>query len=313
MKVPKMRDLEMISRSGKLVIIAGPTGSGKTDVSIELAGRLDAPIISTDSRQVFRGMEIGTAQPSQEQLERVKHYFIADRNVEDDYNAGRFAEEALQVLDVLFRNKEYVIAVGGSGLYIDALCAGFDFLPPSDPQLRAELESKLRIGGLGPLVEELKALDPLYYEIVDRNNPARVLRALEVCKVTGRPYSSQRSGTKKERPFSILKIGIDVPREELYERINSRVDTMMDAGLEIEARRLYPLRHLNALQTVGYREMFDHFEGKCTLPEAVELIKRNSRRYAKRQMTWFRRDASIQWFRRNDIASIEKVCKKFAE
>lgn len=303
----------MISDRGTLVVIAGPTGSGKTDVGVELALRLGAPVISTDSRQVFRGMAIGTAQPSAVQQAAVRHYFIADREVSDPYNAGRFEAEALALLDTLFRTHAWVVAVGGSGLYIDALCRGFDALPPTEPTLRARLEARLRDEGLDALLEELRRLDPVYYETVDRNNPSRVLRAVEVCLQTGRPYSGQRSGEPKERPFRIVKIGIETPRDELYERIDRRVDRMLAEGLEAEARALYPLRGCNALMTVGYRELFDYFDGTISREEAVRLIKRNSRRYAKRQMTWFRKDVDMKWFGRDEINSIENFCKKFAE
>ena len=307
-------DSAMISdKRGTLVVVAGPTGSGKTEVGVELARRLGAPIISTDSRQVFRGMAVGTAQPSAEQQAAALHYFIADREVSDDYNAGRFEAEALELLDRLFVTHDYVLAVGGSGLYIDALCHGFDALPPAEPALRAQLEARLREEGLGSLLEELRRFAPVYYESVDRSNPSRVLRAVEVCIQTGRPYSEQRSGEPRERPFRILKIGIKVGREELYGRIDRRVDGMLASGLEEEARRLWPLRGLNALMTVGYREMFDYFDGKITYDEAVRLIKRNSRRYAKRQMTWFRRDAEMVWFGRDEIKMMENFCKKFAE
>ena len=307
-------DSAMISdKRGTLVVVAGPTGSGKTEVGVELARRLGAPIISTDSRQVFRGMAVGTAQPSAEQQAAALHYFIADREVSDDYNAGRFEAEALELLDRLFVTHDYVLAVGGSGLYIDALCHGFDALPPAEPALRAQLEARLREEGLGSLLEELRRFDPVYYESVDRSNPSRVLRAVEVCIQTGRPYSEQRSGEPRERPFRILKIGIKVGREELYGRIDRRVDGMLASGLEEEARRLWPLRGLNALMTVGYREMFDYFDGKITYDEAVRLIKRNSRRYAKRQMTWFRRDAEMVWFGRDEIKMMENFCKKLAE
>lgn len=300
-------------RRGTLVVIVGPTGSGKTVVAVQLAQRLHAPILSTDSRQVFRGLAIGTAQPSAEELAAATHYFIADRDVSDDYNAGRFEVEALALLERLFADHDHVIAVGGSGLYVDALCNGFDPLPQADPALRQALEERLLREGLPALVEELKQLDPVYWAAVDRNNPARVLRALEVCRLTGQPYSAQRKGVQRERPFRIVKLGIDTPREELYDRINRRVDAMMQAGLLAEAERMFPLRHLNALRTVGYQELFAFLEGHGTLEEAVELIKRNSRRYAKRQLTWFRRDASIRWFGREEVEAMKIYCEKFAE
>lgn len=300
-------------RRGTLVVIVGPTGSGKTAVAVQLAQRLHAPILSTDSRQVFRGLAIGTAQPSAEELAAATHYFIADRDVSDDYNAGRFEVEALALLERLFADHDHVIAVGGSGLYVDALCNGFDPLPQADPALRQALEERLLREGLPALVEELKQLDPVYWAEVDRNNPARVLRALEVCRLTGQPYSAQRKGVQRERPFRIVKLGIDTPREELYDRINRRVDAMMQAGLLAEAERMFPLRHLNALRTVGYQELFAFLEGHGTLEEAVELIKRNSRRYAKRQLTWFRRDVSIRWFGREEVEAMKIYCEKFAE
>lgn len=300
-------------REQTLVVIVGPTGSGKTAVAVQLAQRLGAPILSTDSRQVFRGMAIGTAQPTAEELAAATHYFIADREVSDDYNAGRFEVEALALLERQFGSHDYVIAVGGSGLYVDALCNGFDPLPQADPALRRALEERLQREGLPALAAELERLDPAYWAEVDRCNPARVLRALEVCLLTGRPYSAQRKGVQRERPFRIVKIGIDVPREELYDRINRRVDDMMREGLLAEAERLYPLRHLNALRTVGYQELFTFFDGDCSLEEAVDLIKRNSRRYAKRQMTWFRRDEAIRWFDRKEIEMMKKYCEKFAE
>lgn len=298
---------------GTLAVILGPTGSGKTDLSIELASRLSAPVVSFDSRQVFRGMAIGTAQPSPEQLNAARHYFIADREIADEYNSGIFAKEALALLGELFRENAYVVAVGGSGLYIDALLYGFDDLPVADVALRQQLEERIAKEGLESLVEKLSRLDPEYYAVVDKNNPARVLRALEVCLTSGRSYSSQRSGSRITRDFNVVKIGIDMPREELYDRINRRVDIMIAQGLEAEARALYPYRALNSLNTVGYRELFDYFDGGATFEEAVELIKRNSRRYAKRQLTWFRRDAETQWFSRKNIDAIENLVKKFAE
>lgn len=312
-RVRRTTPIQMTCKRGTLIVVVGPTGSGKTDVSIELAQRFAAPIISTDSRQVFRGMAIGSAQPTEEQLRVVRHYFIADREVSDEYNAGLFEKEALELLETLFADHEYVVAVGGSGLYIDALCGGFDALPAADTTLRAELEAQLRNQGIGTLLEELKACDPEYYEVVDRSNPARVLRAVEVCRQTGHSYSSQRKGCVLERPFEIIKVGIDIPREELYERINRRVELMMEAGLEHEARLLFPFRTQNALQTVGYKELFDYFDGTITRDEAVELIKRNSRRYAKRQMTWFRRSTDIEWIAKNNFDFMKIFIKKFAE
>ena len=278
-----------------LIVIVGPTGSGKSDLAIEIAERYGAPIISTDSRQFYRGIPIGTAQPDAEQLQRVEHHFIASHDLKQEFNCGAYETEALAKLEELYRKHDVVVAVGGSGLYIKALCEGMDSLPEAEPELRAELAARLRSEGLESLCEELRQRDPAYYEEVDRNNPARVLRALEVCISTGLPYSSMRTGEKRQRPFNIIKLGIDMERERLYERINRRVDVMMQMGLEQEARAVYHLRTLNSLQTVGYREMFDYFDGTINRDEAIELIKRNSRRYAKRQMTWFRRDEEIKW------------------
>ena len=296
--------MTMSTKRGTLIVVVGPTGSGKSALAVTLAQHYHAPIISTDSRQLYRGMAIGTAQPTAEELATVKHYFIADREVEDDFNCGRYEVEALQLLDKLFADNDYVVAVGGSGLYIQALCDGMDNLPEADDKVRAQLKSRLEDDGLETLAEELSRLDPVYAKEVDICNPARVMRALEVCITTGRPYSEQRSGERVERPFNIVKIGTDMPREELYDRINRRVDMMVADGLVGEARAMYPKRHLNALQTVGYREIFDHFDGKCSLEESIELIKRNSRRYAKRQMTWFRRDERVGWFSPKDVDKI---------
>lgn len=288
----------------RLVVVVGPTGSGKTDLAIALAQHYGAPIVSTDSRQFYRGMPIGTAQPTAQQLRAAEHHFIASHDITQELSCGAYEVEALALLDRLFEQHRTVIAVGGSGLYIKALCEGMDDLPQADPELRAALAEQLREEGVAALAERLRTLDPLYYEQVDRSNPARVVRALEVCLQTGRPFSELRLGRRRERPFDIVKIGIEVPREELYERINRRVDAMMAEGLEAEARALYPYRHLNALRTVGYRELFDFFEGRCSRDEAVEAIKRNTRRYAKRQMTWFRRDGEIRWFRRDDLEAM---------
>ena len=294
----------MSSKQPTLIVIVGPTGSGKTALAVTLARHFFAPIISTDSRQFYRGLPIGTAQPTTEELSLAEHHFIADREVEDDFNSGRYEHEALARLDELFKSHDVVVAVGGSGLYIQALCEGMDNLPEADDELRQNLKQRLDCEGIESLFKELSRLDPDYAEVVDRHNPARVMRALEVCITSGKPYSEQRKGTKQTRPFRVIKIGTDLPRDILYERINLRVDMMISEGLEAEARAMLPKRHLNSLQTVGYREMFDYFDGNCSLDEAIELIKRNSRRYAKRQLTWFRRDADIAWFSPHDIDPI---------
>ncbi|MBE6196323.1 MAG: tRNA (adenosine(37)-N6)-dimethylallyltransferase MiaA [Rikenellaceae bacterium] len=278
------------------MVVVGPTGSGKTDLSIRLARHFSAPILSTDSRQFYRGIPIGTAQPTPDQLQAAEHHLIASHDLEEGLNCGSYEVLALEILERLFQTHDTVVAVGGSGLYVQALCEGMDDLPEADETIRQALAEKLRAEGLETLTEELRERDPAYWAQVDRQNPARVLRALEVCRSTGRPYSELRTGERRSRNFEIQKVGVDMPREELYERINRRVELMMEQGLEAEARRVYPLRHLNSLQTVGYKELFQYFDGEITREEAVELIKRNSRRYAKRQLTWFRRDEAIRWF-----------------
>lgn len=288
----------------KLLVIVGPTGSGKTDLSIRLARHFAAPILSTDSRQFYRGIPIGTAQPTPDQLQAAEHHLIASHDLEDGLNCGSYEVLALEILERLFRTHDTVVAVGGSGLYVQALCEGMDDLPEADEAIRRQLDAKWKEQGLEALTEELRERDPVYWAQVDRRNPARVLRALEVCRSTGRPYSELRTGERRSRDFEILKVGVDMPREELYERINRRVELMMEEGLEAEARRVYPLRHLNSLQTVGYKELFQYFDGEISREEAVELIKRNSRRYAKRQLTWFRRDESIRWFHPTQYAEV---------
>lgn len=293
-----------------LVVVLGPTGSGKTGLAVALARHFGAEIISTDSRQFYKGMAIGTAQPTPEELAAAPHHFIADRRPEEELSAGGYEREALARLEELFSRNDIAIAVGGSGLYIDALTEGFDELPCDTAEIRAALMGRLASQGLESLCEELRERDPDYWAVVDRKNPARVVRALEVCIASGLPYSSQRTATKRQRPFDIVKIGIDWPREELYDRINRRVDQMIAEGLEQEARKLYHLRHLSSLQTVGYRELFDHFDGTTSREEAIELIKRNSRRYAKRQMTWFRRDQNTHWLAPGDLpTAIDLIAK----
>ena len=280
----------------RLIVIVGPTGSGKTDLSIGVAEHFSAPIISTDSRQFYRGIAIGTAQPTLEQRQRVEHHLVDCLDISEEFNCGAYERVALERLRELFEKHDTVVAVGGSGLYVKALCEGMDDLPDASPELREELTRRLENEGLESLVFQLKELDEVYYNEVDRCNPQRILRAVEVCLTTGKPYSSFRKGATKKRDFNIVKVGVDMPREELYDRINRRVDMMIAEGLETEARAMLPHRHHNALRTVGFSEMFDYFDGKISFEEAVELIKRNSRRYAKRQMTWFRRDEEIRWF-----------------
>lgn len=249
-------------------------------------------------------MAIGTAQPTAEELAAAEHHFIADREIFDDFNCGRYEQEALARLEELFHEHDVVVAVGGSGLYIQALCEGLDALPEADDELRAELKRRLESEGIESLVDQLRELDPKYVAEVDVYNPQRIVRALEVCLIAGKPYSELRSGGVAKRNFDIIKIGTELEREVLYDRINRRVDMMLYEGLLKEVEALLPHRHLNALQTVGYREFFDYFDGKCSLEESVELLKRNSRRYAKRQMTWFRRDESIAWFAPDKVAKI---------
>ena len=312
--VSLMATIVMTMSTNRLIVVVGPTASGKTDLSIALARHYNAPILSTDSRQVYRGLPIGTAYPSEEQLQSVEHHFIAELELTEDFNCGEYEKRALERLDSLFEKSNTVVAVGGSGLYIRALCEGMDSLPDADVQLRRELASRLEREGVESLVNQLHELDPEYYQVVDKSNPARLMRALEVCLTSGQKYSELRKGVRKERDFKIVKIGVDVPREVLYDRVNRRVDMMIEAGLETEARSALPYRHCNSLHTVGYSELFDYFDGKTTLAEAIELIKRNTRHYAKRQMTWFRRDSQIAWFSPSDYQSIIKyIDSQFGE
>lgn len=280
----------------ELTIILGPTGVGKTDYAIDLALEYESPVISCDSRQIFKEMKIGTAPPSPEQLERVKHYFIFSHSVTDYYTAGRYEIEALELLGELFKTHKRLVMAGGSGLYIDALCNGLDDFPPADQDLRERLSRQAETAeGLAELAETLKKIDPQSYENIDLCNRQRVVRAVEVTIQTGRKFSDWRKNQKKERPFSIRKIGIMRDREELYDRINRRVDIMMDNGLLDEVKSLKQFEQMPALRTVGYKEIFDHLNGEISLEKAVELIKRNSRRYAKKQLTYWGRDKDIEW------------------
>ena len=279
-----------------LVVLLGPTGVGKTELSLRIAEKLNTCILSADSRQMYADLRIGTAAPTAEQLARVTHHFVGQLRLTDSYSAAQYEAEAMALLDRIFTRRPVALLTGGSMMYIDAVCRGLDDIPSVDPEIRARLSGRLQTEGLEPLVAELQQLDPVYSREVDPHNPRRVVHALELCHATGRPYSSFRRNRPRPRPFRILKIGLNRPRAELYERINLRVEQMMADGLEQEARRVYPYRELNALNTVGYKEMFRYIDGEWTREQAVEMIKQNTRHYAKRQLTWFRRDADIRWF-----------------
>jgi tRNA dimethylallyltransferase len=280
----------------KLILIVGPTAVGKTDLSIEIAQKLNTSIISVDSRQFYKELEIGTAKPSKEELEKVKHYFINSHSIAETYSVGDYERDAISLLDQLFKEKDNVVAVGGSGLFVNALCNGIDNIPEINPEIREELNNEFLKNGLDPLKEQLKNADIDYYNQVDLQNPQRIIRALEVCIGTGKAFSSFRTSNKKKRTFEIIKIGLELPREALYAKINLRMDIMLKMGLEQEAKTYYPYKNKYALQTVGYTELFDYFEKKYDYEQAVFLLKRNSRRYAKRQLTWFKRDLEIKWF-----------------
>jgi tRNA dimethylallyltransferase len=283
-----------------LVIITGPTAIGKTRIAIKTANFFQTEIVSADSRQMYRELSVGTAVPSTEELLAVKHHFIHSHSIHDNYNASRYETEALEVLETLFQKYKTVVMTGGSMLYIDAVCKGIDIMPDVDPELRKNLKTRLKAEGIESLRRQLKKLDPDYYATVDLKNPVRIVHALEICLMTGKPYSSFRTLPIKERPFSIIKIGLDCDRTELHRRINQRVDKMIESGLEEEAHRVFPFKHLNSLNTVGYREFFAHFNGEISKEKAVELIKRNTRRYARKQLTWFRNKPDMTWFQPNE-------------
>ena len=287
-----------------LIVITGPTAVGKTALCLEIAKHFDIPIINADSRQIYRELRIGTAQPTKEQMQEVKHYFVGTLGLDDYYSASLFEQQVLECLEQQFLTNDYALLSGGSMMYIDAVCDGIDDIPTIDDETRTLMKHRLADEGLEALVEELKRLDPEYYEIVDRQNPRRVVHALEICTMTGKTYTSFRKREKRQRPFQIIKIGLNRPREELYDRINQRVDQMMADGLLEEARSLYPLRHLNALNTVGYKELFDYLEGRWPLEEAVERIKGNTRRYARKQLTWYKKDERMKWFHPQETEQI---------
>ena len=287
-----------------LIVITGPTAVGKTALCLEIAKHFDIPIINADSRQIYRELRIGTAQPTKEQMQEVKHYFVGTLGLDDYYSASLFEQQVLECLEQQFLTNDYALLSGGSMMYIDAVCDGIDDIPTIDDETRTLMKQRLADEGLEALVEELRRLDPEYYEIVDRQNPRRVVHALEICTMTGKTYTSFRKREKRQRPFQIIKIGLNRPREELYDRINQRVDQMMADGLLEEARSLYPLRHLNALNTVGYKELFDYLEGRWPLEEAVERIKGNTRRYARKQLTWYKKDERMKWFHPQETEQI---------
>ena len=285
-----------MSSAKTLIVITGPTAVGKTALCLDIARHFGIPIINADSRQIYRELKIGTASPSDEQLRLVPHYLVGTLSLYDYYSASLFEQQVLEILNKEFQQHDIALLTGGSMMYIDAVCNGIDDIPTVDDKTRDLLKKRLANEGLEALVEELKTLDPEYYEIVDKQNPRRVVHGLEICLMTGKTYTSFRKKEKKQRPFHIVKIGVNRPREELYQRINQRVDQMMADGLLEEAKRVYQQRDMNALNTVGYKELFDYLDGRWTLEEAVERIKGNTRRYARKQLTWFKRDEEIRWF-----------------
>ncbi len=279
-----------------LIVLVGPTGVGKTETSLNIAENYSIPIINADSRQIFSEIPIGTAAPTEEQQRRVRHYFVGTHSITDYYSASLYEESVMSLLNDMFQKTDIAMMCGGSMMYIDAVCNGIDDIPTVDDETRRLMKMRLEQEGLPALVEELKRVDPEHWEIVDHNNPRRVVHALEICHSTGKTYSSFRTNTVKERPFNIIKIGLTAEREQLYDRINLRVRDMVANGMVEEARRVYPMRELNALNTVGYKELFEHFDGTTTLEEAIVKIQGNTRRYCRKQLTWFKRDDNMKWF-----------------
>jgi tRNA dimethylallyltransferase len=286
--------------SKTLIVITGPTAVGKTDLCLDIAKYFGIPIINADSRQIYREIKIGTAAPTEEQLQQVRHYFVGTQALTDYYSASIYEQEVMSLLDTLFQTSDYALLSGGSMMYIDAVCNGIDDIPTVDDETRNTLKRRLAEEGLESLCEQLRVLDPEHYEIVDKKNPRRVVHALEICLMTGRTYTSFRTNEHKERPFNIIKIGLTRDREIIYERINRRVDIMMEQGFLDEARSVYPLRHLNALNTVGYKELFAYLDGTWSLDEAIERIKGNTRRYARKHLTWYKKDPLVTWFSPDD-------------
>ncbi len=280
----------------RLIVIVGPTAVGKTKVAIALAKYLHTEIISADSRQLYQEMTIGTAKPSLQELEEVQHHFIGSQPIEQAYDAGQYGRDALALISQLFEKYDQLVMCGGSGMYVKAVLEGFDEMPEVPEALRSEIITEYQQKGLGWLQDQVSEKDPEYFQAVDQKNPQRLMRALELIRSTGKPASAFRNNTKHSLPFEVVKIGLELDRDQLYDRINQRVDQMMEAGLLQEAKQLFPRKSLNALQTVGYQELFGHFEGEYDLEEAMRLLKRNTRRYAKRQLTWFKKDKNVKWF-----------------
>lgn len=291
----------------KLIVITGPTGVGKTATAIAVAQALHCEIINADSRQLYRGIPIATATPTPAQLSQVVHHFVACKELDEPYNAWQYEQDVMSLLPSLWSRTDTVVMCGGSMMYVDAVCNGIDDMPDVQPQVRQAVKQQLAQQGLESLVAELEQLDPEYATIVDRNNPARVCHAVELCRQTGVPYSTLRTGQRKQRPFDLIKVGLTLERCELYDRINRRVDAMIDSGLEDEARRVLPQRHLQSLNTVGLNEMFDYLDGLIDLETAIQRIKRNTRHYAKKQLTWFRRDPTIRWLPPGNPKSILQI------
>jgi tRNA dimethylallyltransferase len=292
----EMLNASCLTKNKTLIVLVGPTAVGKTRIAIQLAQHFDTLIISADSRQFYRELKIGTAAPDQQELAMAPHYFVGHLSIRDYYNVSRFENDVLAFVDKAFASNNPLIMTGGSGLYVDAVTKGIDELPDPDPGLRKEIEQWHSEKGIHYLQQKLQELDPDYYAAVDRNNPSRLKRAIEICLSTGKTYSSLRTNTSRKRYFDVIKIGLNLPRHELFERIGQRTDEMISSGLVQEVESLATHRKLNALNTVGYKEIFQYLDGKMTLERAVEKIKTNTRRYAKRQLTWFKRDEEITWF-----------------
>lgn len=296
----------------KLIVILGPTGVGKTSLCLHIAKEYNVPVINADSRQMFKELPIGTAAPTTKEQEQAKHYFVGNLTVDKYYNASMFENDVLSLLDILFKQQDIALMSGGSMMYIDAVCNGIDDIPTVDTQIRQSLKERYEQEGLESIIQELRQLDPEYYNIVDKKNHKRVIHALEICLSTGKAYSSFRHNVRKTRPFQIIKIGLTRNREELYSRIDQRVDEMISNGLLKEAANMYPQRNLNALNTVGYKELFDYIDGKTDLQEAIFKIKSNTHKYCRKQLTWFKRDPEIKWFTPENVEEIINYINSFA-